>query len=831
MKFRFQFFAMAALFLGIAACSDLKDIEDRLDSLESRIEAIENILPTLNSNIEALQKLANGATINSVEELDGTYRVILTNGDTLTLTQGSIGVGKAPVMSIDKDGYWMVNYGDGAEYLMNGEEKVRAESLTPKFSVDEQGYWLVSYDGETYTQVKDENGQSVSATPEIGDAFFKKVEIKGDTFVVTTADGSELKLPIVPDFMFAIKREATGIITLLYDEPVTYPIESKGVASVAVVSCPSNVEVNVNETSLTIEAVFNKTKAAADTRKDIAILAVSEKGFATIAKLEVKVDENSRPSTTPKGFVNLESSALKSLTYAVKVKNTTTFKYIHQLASAAVPSEDAFVESKTIATDEWYNMTFEGLEMDTEYTLYVLPVLLDNQTLNPGEKITMVYTEGAKTLAPAPNAEVTEGAKTYKSLTFNVTLNEEADSYKYRLYAEGETPSLEWAKDEEPVAELTFNDLKADKNYFLEVVALNGERYESEVVTTMTKTVKPADYYEMYDAGYDITIGNKLTINKETYPSGVLITSASNTKNLKQGLYFVDSDAGCSIGSGLSDLIIIGRSFTQPTKLSRAGVSYITGTTSETDRLILKNISDEGISDKNNFELNQTAMFEAVIFDGCNFGIANGKSLISHGGSNGRNLNDITIVNCNININTKGTLVTSRNTPIKSVELKNNVIYSNQESMLSIVDYAGANNTDFSSIEISHNTFYNTISFGATQGYIRAQSVNSLSVTDNLFYDCAGSSYHTYVYYNTVPVTSPSASNNINSEDKEVNDDDKEIQKRVYIVNSSEASPLPDTVTQPTAVTFDFSLDKWDPANYSFKIDGTYQNYYYGATR
>ena len=157
-----------AIFAGVfASCTDLSQIEQRVDELENRVTAIEAQMKTLNSNVETLQALAEGGIISSVEEKDGVYTITRGDGRTLTLTQGSIGVANAPVVSIDKDGYWMVDYGQGAEFILVGGETVKAvgsNGVTPKFSVDAEGYWTVSYDGgTTYARVKDEAGNPVKA--------------------------------------------------------------------------------------------------------------------------------------------------------------------------------------------------------------------------------------------------------------------------------------------------------------------------------------------------------------------------------------------------------------------------------------------------------------------------------------------------------------------------------------------------------------------------------------------------------------------------------------------------------------------------------------------
>ena len=87
----------------MVACGNIDDLEDRVDKIENRVSALEKVAEAINSNVQALQAIASGQAINSVEEKDGAYILNLSNGKTITLQQGNIGVGKAPLMSVDKD--------------------------------------------------------------------------------------------------------------------------------------------------------------------------------------------------------------------------------------------------------------------------------------------------------------------------------------------------------------------------------------------------------------------------------------------------------------------------------------------------------------------------------------------------------------------------------------------------------------------------------------------------------------------------------------------------------------------------------------------------------
>ena len=294
MKITRNIFALSAagLLLGAAACSDLSEVNDRLDQLEGKVQVLESVIPTLNSNIEALQTLAGGGTINKVEEKDGVYTITLSNGQTLTINQGSVGVANAPVMSLDKDGYWMVDYGTGAEYLLVNGNKVNAtgeSGVTPVFGVDAEGNWTVSYDsGKTYENVLGADGKPVPAVPQEGSGeYFEDVVYDGKTFTVKLKDGPEISLPVVTTFYFAI--EAEGVQVLQAGQTKTYPVKSAGVLSATIVAKPANVEVTLDENVLTVYALPETKAVSADSRKDIAVLAVSAEGFATIAKIQVTV--------------------------------------------------------------------------------------------------------------------------------------------------------------------------------------------------------------------------------------------------------------------------------------------------------------------------------------------------------------------------------------------------------------------------------------------------------------------------------------------------------------------------------------------------------------
>lgn len=287
----------AIIAMSMISCSAISDLEDRLDALEARVKAIENILPTLNGNIEALMNLSNKNSIVSVESVNGRYKLTLANGEVINITQGSIGTSNAPLLSIDKNGYWMVDYqdGNGASYIKCGNDKVKAvgtDGITPEFGVSEEGFWTVSYDeGTTWETVKDVDGNPVSAIPSEGaDEYFEDVRLEGDTFIVVLKNGERVEIPVVPDFMFVINGSA-GIIGFGPGELKSFKVVSKGIATASIITKPAGWTVNLTEGQLIVLAPKAESKATADTDTDISVLAVSGSGHAVLSKVRVKLTE------------------------------------------------------------------------------------------------------------------------------------------------------------------------------------------------------------------------------------------------------------------------------------------------------------------------------------------------------------------------------------------------------------------------------------------------------------------------------------------------------------------------------------------------------------
>ena len=380
--------AAGLMTFAAVSCTDLGPIEKDLDALESRVTALETQIKTLNENIIALQGLRNATTIKSAthDATKNTWTVELSDGTILTLNDGVIGEGKTPALSINKEGYWTVDYKDGKGYVLvkdaagNPVKALGTDGKTPVFGVDANGYWTVDY-GTGATQVKDASGKPVKASAsDAADSFFEDVKLSADgktLEIKLKGDTKYYTLPIVSDFWFNILDNgaaATGCLIALITD---FKVDQSGVASAVIVAKPSDSWAVVLEgATLTVTAPAASTKAvAADSRTDIAILAVSEKGFTTTAKIKVAL--NDAPiEVHPAASVSFTGATETTLSFSVTATEFTGCKYVIK-SDETVPTAEEISTGGTAIVFETgaatASFTVAGLTGETTYKVFVLP--------------------------------------------------------------------------------------------------------------------------------------------------------------------------------------------------------------------------------------------------------------------------------------------------------------------------------------------------------------------------------------------------------------------------------------------------------------------------
>ncbi len=386
-------FAAAAL---AVACSDLGEIQSRIDSLESRLTALETQEKALNTYVETISTLVKGSTVYSAEQKDGVWIVMLSDGSELTLQQGTVGRGTVPLVSLDADGYWMVDYGQGPEYLLYDNQKVKAtgdNGITPVFGVDADGYWIVSYDGRTtFEKVMGADGNPVSALSGEGtytDQFFDDVTLQDGVFTVTLKNGTTITLPMVSGFRIVIS-DAQNVQGFLPGETKNYSVIMEGVAQ-TVVTAPMDWTASLTETTLSITAPAETKVTLADTRTDVSVLAISNSGVAAVTKVKVVLGEAPDP-IQPVAVVTPGDVTESTFSFTVELTDASSWKYLVQPASAVAPS--ASVVFSTGIEGDGTGATVTGLASETAYSVYVLPI--NGEVMGTLTKVNMT------TLSPAP---------------------------------------------------------------------------------------------------------------------------------------------------------------------------------------------------------------------------------------------------------------------------------------------------------------------------------------------------------------------------------------------------------------------------------------------
>ena len=567
---------------------------------------------------------------------------------------------------------------------------------TPQIAV-ENGYWIVSYDkGATFSQIK-VNGKDVPVTA----APLFRVDADGNWEIST--DGTNYEdvkdtegkpVPAVGeggDFFQDIKyNEETGELSLTLADGKTY--------------------------SFTVST-------------DFICQIVSEENPAEFAPGQARTfDVKLRGVkeiyiTTPVGWeASLEGEDAADPATEITAKLTVT-----------APAEEA-VETKISA------------DTDTDLVLHAFAAA-DDRSIFAKIAVTVV-------IASEPEVEVTASEVTDKSITYTITPNELATSWKYiHQLASEDAPTAEsdgWTDGTETT--LTFSDLKAVTAYTLYVLPV-GENGNGEIVSaTATTEETPIDnYYEAFMAGTDIVIGGTV-YNKSQFADDKikLMENANSSIYNTSGTYgdgtiiFIDienQEKPVSIGNA-GDIIVIGNNpDKKPTVIRSAANLNDAGN----KRLVLANLiidmpnsaDNKGAAVKNGFVAN-SAFGELTIWN-CDI-LMNETNPLINITSAGRAISDINIEDCKIHIpagNASRYIASTAGveTTIDKLNFRNNVVYCDK-GMVTTFRLVNSQNdqtkTTINNIVFENNTLSNICYNNSAM--VIALNINQATITKNLVY-------------------------------------------------------------------------------------------------
>ncbi len=353
------------------SCSGISELREQVRDLDARVSVLENVVKSLNDNIAALQALANAGTIYSCEEKDGQYKITLSNGQIITLHQGTDGSVVVPVITIDGEGYWMADYQDGCgpQYIMYDGKKVQSKGetgQTPLFRVSEDNCWQVSYDGgKTYSYVLNANGDKVGciAGGTSGDTFFNNVSYDedGGKFILELKDGRTIVIPVAAGFLCSVDAEGTQKFD--YGQTKNYMVTMEGVIQ-ALVTAPEGWTCELGGNVLSVTAPPAATKAvSAGNMTDVCIIAFSQMGFAAVAKVCVVVEGSS--ARLPVIAATLKEVTVSTARISVAAANASSWKYLLRAAGQDIPSAPDIMSSGTEGNGS--ELVLSGLDDGTDY--------------------------------------------------------------------------------------------------------------------------------------------------------------------------------------------------------------------------------------------------------------------------------------------------------------------------------------------------------------------------------------------------------------------------------------------------------------------------------
>lgn len=425
MKRLLYFLAAAMMLVG---CSDeyddsalkneIDDLKDKVTSLEQQIASLKQDAQKINSDIAAMQAIANGIAITKVtENADGGYTVTFSNGKSYTIAngekgdqgqtgpQGPEGAACTPMMRIDAEGYWQVSYDGGTTWEYPAGEKVSAlgqtgatgeqgaqgaQGATPQLSVDEEGYWTVSYDGgKTFERMKDAAGNEIKAVVSegTGNVTYKSVfesvtySAENGTLSVVLAGTTEvLEIPVGGKALAQLylgESPVEGVQSFAAGEKKSYTIVAPTVDMVKVIGYPDGWTVVLTDMTLDVTAPTAATRATADSAKDVSFLAVMKNGLSVVLRMEVAVDGTvtTTPLATP--VVTLTpASVVAGTEQAVvaswaAVENATSYNVSFNGGAATSVTDATYTiaaaDVKALVKGE-YKLTVVAVSTDTAYT-------------------------------------------------------------------------------------------------------------------------------------------------------------------------------------------------------------------------------------------------------------------------------------------------------------------------------------------------------------------------------------------------------------------------------------------------------------------------------
>ena len=187
------------LVCGMAAC-DTTDLERDINSLKDRVEDYEAQVQKLNDDMNIIRVLLDGNKTITSYSFDGTnYTMTLSNGETLTLTQGVVGANYPSITIDEESGNWIIA---GVDSGKKAEAKDGDDApYTPQFKIENENWWVSLDGGTTWTDLGVKAIGTSSGTSPILNV---EPASDGNSITIKLSDNNSYTIPVVKDLVCEI---------------------------------------------------------------------------------------------------------------------------------------------------------------------------------------------------------------------------------------------------------------------------------------------------------------------------------------------------------------------------------------------------------------------------------------------------------------------------------------------------------------------------------------------------------------------------------------------------------------------------------------------------
>lgn len=279
---------LALFSILIAGCYNDDELWDEVKGIKTELSQLKENLSNLQTIVSAYE---NAKFITNYEETDEGIKITFSDNKTIIVKHGEKGA-DAPVVSVkEEDGifYWAITTNGETDFLLVNGQKLRVtgnDGVTPQLSIDADGYWMVNG-----TRIQDASGKEVKAEGTDGDSFFEDITASDTEVTFKMTGGTSFTIPTtkgVNIFSFVAPTDGHTFYSFYFNEKKNLVLNMDKITAVDFLKKPTGWKFTFNESNktLTVEAP-NVGTAYED--GIVTLIGIHENGSTMFASIALRV--------------------------------------------------------------------------------------------------------------------------------------------------------------------------------------------------------------------------------------------------------------------------------------------------------------------------------------------------------------------------------------------------------------------------------------------------------------------------------------------------------------------------------------------------------------